>query len=131
MNAIALHPIRRIQSGGEFGRRKPSQIRDRSKLFVLRINPINPALVLASAGIELRQAVGWNPARMLDDEPIHIYNPDRAIRAGAHLHWTKPIIARGKKFRLLLVLRSNRAQDEPVGFEEHAMDKVMDGFANE
>src|SRR5689334_9166438 len=63
----------------------------------LRNNSIDATFIVPGANVEFGKALFRNPARVFDDESVHIDDPKRAIRTGADLHRPKPIVGGGKK----------------------------------
>ncbi len=67
---------------------------------------------------------------MLDHEPIHIDNPERAIRTGADLHRTKPVVSGGQKFRMLLIGRTRGRECHTIAPQNEPVHQVMDWLAD-
>src|SRR6267142_5396250 len=97
VDAVALGSVGRVEGSDELGGGEFSEVADGSQLFANRNDAIDAAFVVAGADIEFGQAVRGNPAGMLDDEAVHINDPEGAVRAGAGLDGTKPIVARGEE----------------------------------
>ena len=124
MREIAHGPVRRIHGRDKFGRGKFFQVGDGTERFVYGDDAVDAAHVGAGADIELREPVFADPARMFDDEAVHVHDVKRAVRPGLDLHGAQPVIARSEKFGSLFV-RDARAFDlRAVGeFVELAADK--------
>src|SRR5262249_1012446 len=102
----------------------------RSKLRPARIYAVDAAHVGAGADVELFQAIGRNPARVLDDETIHVHHPERAVGAGADLHGTEPVVGAGQEFASFFVGGAMRGESDAVGLEHTASDQVVHRLAN-
>src|SRR5579884_2261362 len=95
------------------------------------MDAINASHRAAGADIDFGQFLRRNPARMLDDEAIHIHYPQCAIGAGSDLHRPKPIIGRGEKFRRFLVIGATSGECTVAWRQFHAMDDEIDRLTHE
>ncbi len=63
---------------------------------------------------------------MFDDQTVHIGNVKSAIGTGLQHGRTEPVVAGGKKLRLLLLWRPAALERDPIAFQQLTMDQVMD-----
>ena len=131
MYAIAFGPVWCGQPGHQVLRRKFAQVADWPRRFPGRHNAVDSPFVIPGADIEFGQPFRRNPARVLDDEAIHINDPQSPVRSGARLHRAKPIVLRAKKLALLFVRRARAAEGDAVRPEHEAMHEVMHRLTNE
>ena len=68
---------------------------------------------------------------VLDDFPVVIHDPDRAIRPVQQVHRVTPLIRRRRKLRHLLSRRAPQLQPRPVALDERAMDHIPRRLARE
>ena len=131
MNAVPFSAIARIERGRQAGRPKFGQVPYRAQLSDERHDAVNSSPVITGANIECRETFRRNPARMLDDEAVHIHNPQRSVRSGARLHGTKPIVFRRKKLALPFVGRPIAFERDAFRFEREPMHEIVHRFADE
>src|ERR1051325_3270615 len=105
MDDIAFSSIRRIQGGSKSARGKLCVVLYSARQGIFSIDPVNASLVCAGTHVQLREAVRWNPARVLDDIAVHIDNPQGAVGPCARLHGTKPVVRRSEKLTIQLIRR--------------------------
>src|SRR5262245_50879388 len=103
MYQIASWTVGVVESVDEVGAAQASQIADGAYFVARRKNAVNAPFVGAGADIELCEAFGGNPARVLDDEAIHVDDPEGAVGSGSDLHWSEPIVGAGEEFAALFV----------------------------
>src|ERR1041385_4154144 len=131
MDAVSFRAVGGIEQCREPGGPDFGKVGNWAQFFRLWNNSINASFILASAHIEPGQPLGRNPPRMLDHEAVHIHDIKGAIRTGARLNGTTPVIARGEKLGLLLIRCAISADGESVLAQPEPMHEVMDWFARE
>ena len=131
MDPVAFRPVGGVQSAGQLGRVQTGQIANRLRFFAERHNPVDSPLVGTRPDIESGQALGWNPARVLDDKAVHVNNPQRAVRSGPRLHRAEPVVLRGEKLVLLFVRRAIAPEGNARRFEHEPMHQVVHRLTDE
>jgi len=82
-----------------------------------------PTAISAGADVELGEAVGGNPTGVLDDEAIHIDDPERPVGTGSDLHGAEPVVGRGKEFGFFFALGAMAAEGDALLLEHQPMDR--------
>src|SRR2546430_1988066 len=93
-------------SMGRYSRNCPLMVAspNLARLLVLRINAIDPPLVLPRTQIELLLPVLGNPLGVLNDVPVHVGDPQRSVGASRDCRRAEPVVGRRQKLRLLLIV---------------------------
>ena len=79
------------------------ETRDRTRLLVDRIDPVDPPLLAAGAEVEPLFPVVGNPFRVLDHVAVHVGDPERTVRPGLEHRRPEPVVARGQELAVSFV----------------------------
>src|SRR5438876_9419990 len=100
LSHIALPAAGAIEGGNESGGIESVQPWDRPRSFAGRIDAVNAALIVAGPQIQALLPILGDPLRVLDHVPVHVRDPERAIRPGLYRCWAAPVVAGSEEFGL-------------------------------
>ncbi len=121
---VALPAAGTVERRDQAGRVEAVQPWDGARLRTDRVDAVDAALVMAGAEVDALLPVFRDPLGVLDHGPVHVGDPQGAVRSGLDHRRPKPVVARRQELGLLLVSgaaagerRAARAHDFAVNQE--------------
>ena len=67
---------------------------------------------------------------MFHQKPIHVHDPEPAVRAGDCLSWAEPGVGGTEELTVLFVVSPPGAEGSLVGIETDSTNEIVNGFAD-
>ena len=93
LRQITLPPVRAVQCPDQFAGVESVETRDLPGRPADRYDPVNSSQLVAGTKIESLLPIGWNPLGMFDHGPVHVGEPQAAVRSGADVDRAKPVVS--------------------------------------
>src|SRR5437016_318654 len=98
LSQIALPAAGDVEGGNGSGGSESVQPWDRPRPFACGIDAVNASLIVAGPQIQALLPILGDPLRVLDHVPVHIRDPERAIRPGLNRCGAAPVVAGSEEF---------------------------------
>src|ERR1051326_8257300 len=131
LRGVALPAVGTVQGSHQAGGFQMIEAWDFAQLRPRRIDTINAAFVMAGTKVQVVLDVVGDPFRVFDHEAVHVGHIERAIGAGFEHGRTKPVIGRSEELAFFLIGSPMAGEGDAVGFQDLAMNEVIDRFADE
>ena len=115
MRRVALPPAGALKGCDQTGCIEIAQPRDRARLLVDRVDPIDPALLAAGAKVEPFLPVVGDPLGVFDHVAIHVGDPERTVGPGLEHRRPEPVVAGCKELAARFVRPARPRKLTPSG----------------
>ena len=93
LHQITLPPVGAVQCLDQFAGVELVETRDLPEGPADRDDAVNASQLVAGTKIESLLPIGGNPSGMFDDGPVHVGEPQAAVRSGADVDRAKPVVS--------------------------------------